>query len=202
MSRISSGSDWYFTSQIRLTRAWHTPPQRNDVREIRRVGSDLPWSDALCDTYVPAAHSSRARSNAPWPWSENAGRLLILREAHAGVTRFADFQANLGIATNVLVTRLRKLVAAGVFEKREYQVPGDRARPEYHLTPAGRDLGLVLGALQQWGDDYIPLPKGPISQRCNRVTGKKVAVSFIDERGSPIDISQVELEGPVAAGSS
>jgi DNA-binding HxlR family transcriptional regulator len=74
--------------------------------------------------------------------------LLILREAHAGTTRFADFQANLGIATNVLGTRLRKLVAAGVFEKTEYQVPGDRARPEYHLTPSGRDIGLVLGALQ------------------------------------------------------
>jgi DNA-binding HxlR family transcriptional regulator len=128
--------------------------------------------------------------------------LLILREAHAGTTRFADFQANLGIATNVLGTRLRKLVAAGVLEKAEYQEPGDRARPEYHLTPSGRDIGLVLGALQQWGDTYVPLPKGPVSQRSNRVTGKKVAVSFIDERGSPIGISQVQLEGPVAAGSN
>ena len=97
---------------------------------------------------------------------------------------------------------LRKLVAAGVLEKAEYQEPGDRARPEYHLTPSGRDIGLVLGALQQWGDTYVPLPKGPVSQRSNRVTGKKVAVSFIDERGSPIGISQVQLEGPVAAGSN
>jgi DNA-binding HxlR family transcriptional regulator len=128
--------------------------------------------------------------------------LLILREAHAGVTRFADFQANLGIATNVLVTRLGKLVAAGVFEKGEYQLPGDRARPEYHLTTAGRDVGVVLGALQQWGDRYIPLPKGPVTQRCNRATGKKVAVSFIDERGSPIDISQVQLDGPGGTRSS
>jgi DNA-binding HxlR family transcriptional regulator len=128
--------------------------------------------------------------------------LLILRDAHAGVTRFADFQANLGIATNVLITRLGKLVAAGVFEKRNYQMPGDRARPEYHLTQAGRDLALVMGALQQWGDTYFPLPKGPVTQRCNRVSGKKVAVSFIDEHGAPIDISQVRLDGPGAAGSS
>jgi DNA-binding HxlR family transcriptional regulator len=127
--------------------------------------------------------------------------LLILREAHGGVTRFADFQANLGVATNVLVTRLRKLVDAGVFEKREYQVPGDRTRPEYHLTPAGRELGLVLGALQQWGDTYFPLPRGPVSQRSNRVTGKKVAVSFVDEHGVPIDVSQVQLDGPGAAGA-
>jgi DNA-binding HxlR family transcriptional regulator len=122
--------------------------------------------------------------------------LLILREAHAGVTRFADFQANLGIATNMLITRLGKLVAADIFEKREYQLPGDRARPEYHLTPAGRDLAIVLGALQQWGDAHFPLPKGPVSQRSNRVSGEKVSVSFVDELGSPIDSSQVRLDGP------
>jgi DNA-binding HxlR family transcriptional regulator len=128
--------------------------------------------------------------------------LLILREAHAGVTRFADFQANLGIATNMLITRLGKLVTAGIFEKREYQLPGDRARPEYHLTPAGRDLALVLGALQQWGDTHFPLPKGPVSQRSNRVSGEKVSVSFVDELGAPIDGSQVRLDGPGPAAKS
>ena len=128
--------------------------------------------------------------------------LLILREAHAGVTRFADFQANLGIATNMLITRLGKLVTAGIFEKREYQLPGDRARPEYHLTPAGRDLAIVLGALQQWGDAHFPLPKGPVSQRSNRVSGEKVSVSFVDELGAPIDSSQVRLDGPGPAAKS
>jgi DNA-binding HxlR family transcriptional regulator len=128
--------------------------------------------------------------------------LLILREAHAGVTRFADFQANLGIATNMLIARLGKLVAADIFEKREYQLPGDRARPEYHLTPAGRDLAIVLGALQQWGDAHFPLPKGPVSQRSNRVSGEKVSVSFVDELGSPIDSSQVRLDGPGPAATS
>jgi DNA-binding HxlR family transcriptional regulator len=128
--------------------------------------------------------------------------LLILREAHAGVTRFADFQANLGIATNMLITRLGKLVAADIFEKREYQLPGDRARPEYHLTPAGRDLAIVLGALQQWGDAHFPLPKGPVSQRSNRVSGEKVSVSFVDELGAPIDTSQVRLDGPGPAAKS
>jgi len=128
--------------------------------------------------------------------------LLILRDAHAGVTRFADFQANLGIATNMLITRLGKLVAAGIFEKREYQLPGDRVRPEYHLTPAGRDLAIVLGALQQWGDAHFPLPTGPVSQRSNRASGEKVSVSFVDELGSPIDSSQVQLDGPGPAAKS
>jgi DNA-binding HxlR family transcriptional regulator len=126
--------------------------------------------------------------------------MLILREAHSGVTRFAEFQANLGVATNVLTTRLDKLVGAGVLEKREYRIPGDRARPEYHLSSAGRELSIVLGALQQWGDGHLPLPRGPISQRSDRATGKKVSVSFVDELGSPIDIDQVRLDGPVSAG--
>jgi len=126
--------------------------------------------------------------------------LLILREAHGGVTRFVDFQTNLGIATNVLITRLGKLVAAGVLEKREYQLPGERTRPEYHLSQTGRDLAIVLGALQQWGDAHLPLPKGPVTQRANRATGKPVSVSFVDERGAPIDSSQVEIDGPGAAG--
>ena len=123
--------------------------------------------------------------------------LLILREAHHGKTRFADFQATLGVATNILASRLDKLVAAGVLEKREYKEPGDRARPEYHLTPEGEDLRVVLGALQQWGDTYLPLPGGPVSQRCVRTTGKRVAVSFIDDTGSLIDSALIRLDGPV-----
>jgi DNA-binding HxlR family transcriptional regulator len=123
--------------------------------------------------------------------------LLILREAFMDVTRFADFQSKLGIATNVLSTRLDKLVAAGVMNKEDYQRPGERSRPEYHLTDAGRDLAVVLGALQQWGDAHLPLPAGPVSQRCHRVTGKPVSVSFIDERGTVLDIEQIRLDGPI-----
>lgn len=123
--------------------------------------------------------------------------LLILREAFLGITRFADLQSRLGIATNVLSTRLDKLVAAGILTKDDYRRPGERARPEYHLTDAGRDLAVVLGALQQWGDDYLPLPTGPVNQRCNRETGKPVAVSFVDERGTALAIDEVRLDGPI-----
>ena len=124
--------------------------------------------------------------------------LLILREAFMGVTRFADFQHNLGIATNVLSTRLDKLVAAGVLHKDDYQRPGERARPEYHLTDAGRDFAVVLGALQQWGDAHLPLPTGPVSQRCHRDTGKPVAVRFVDELGSAVDDADIRLDTPVS----
>src|SRR5262249_46785959 len=74
---------------------------------------------------------------------------LILREAlRDGVTRFADFQRNLGIAPNVLTNRLDNLVAAGVLTKRAYQEPGSRTRFSYHATAAGQDLVVILAALQ------------------------------------------------------
>ncbi|HEY0260819.1 MAG TPA: helix-turn-helix domain-containing protein [Lacisediminihabitans sp.] len=123
---------------------------------------------------------------------------LILRQAHAGTERFADFEAALGVAPNILAARLDTLVRAGVMEKREYREPGQRARPSYHLTQAGIDLRLVLGAIQQWGDQYLPLIGGPVIARQNATTGKPVRVGFIDEHDRPVDLSDVSISAPIA----
>lgn len=40
--------------------------------------------------------------------------LLIIRDAFDGIRRFCDFQRNLGVARNVLATRLKSLVGHGV----------------------------------------------------------------------------------------
>jgi DNA-binding HxlR family transcriptional regulator len=79
--------------------------------------------------------------------------LLILRDAFLGVTRFADFRSRLGIAPNVLTTRLDALVGAGVLERRAYDPARDRA--DYVLTAKGRDLWPVLVTLRQWGDRWV-----------------------------------------------
>lgn len=42
--------------------------------------------------------------------------LLIVRDAFDGVRRFSEFQKGLGMAKNILSTRLRTLVAHGVLE--------------------------------------------------------------------------------------
>lgn len=81
--------------------------------------------------------------------------LLVLREAAIrGVTRFADFRRELGIAPDLLTGRLGSLVDEGIMEKRPYREPGSRTRYSYHLTPAGEELRLILAALQQWGDTH------------------------------------------------
>src|SRR3546814_2339992 len=41
--------------------------------------------------------------------------LLIVREAFQGKTRFGEFQKSIGLAKNILSSRLKKLVAEGIF---------------------------------------------------------------------------------------
>jgi DNA-binding HxlR family transcriptional regulator len=77
--------------------------------------------------------------------------LLIVRDAFLGARRYDDFKAT-GIADNILSARLKKLVQAGIFERRRYQTRPDRY--EYLLTEKGRELGLVIAALRHWGQQW------------------------------------------------
>jgi DNA-binding HxlR family transcriptional regulator len=79
--------------------------------------------------------------------------LLILRDAFHRIRRFEDFQRRLGIARNVLSSRLQTLVDAGILERRLYQ--DHPARFEYRLTEKGIDLWPVLVTIAQWGDKYV-----------------------------------------------
>ncbi len=87
--------------------------------------------------------------------------LLIVREALDGARRFGDFRARLGLASNLLATRLDTLVAAGVMRRAPYREPGGRQRFEYHLTQQGQDLRPTLISLLEWGDKYLADPPGP-----------------------------------------
>ncbi|WP_163566891.1 winged helix-turn-helix transcriptional regulator [Fodinicola feengrottensis] len=111
---------------------------------------------------------------------------LILREALAGTTRFAQFREALGVAPDVLTARLNTLVDYGVMAREPYQEPGSRPRDAYRLTDSGRELILVLAALQQWGDLHLPWPAGPSIQRRVRATGRPVQVGFVDENGREV----------------
>lgn len=119
---------------------------------------------------------------------------LILREALFGATRFSEFQNKLGVARDVLTERLATLVEYGVLEREPYQESGARPRLGYRLTPAGRELQVVLGALQQWGDIHLPRADGPSMLRRERDTGRPLHVGFIDDRGrevAPADVTTV-----------
>jgi DNA-binding HxlR family transcriptional regulator len=85
--------------------------------------------------------------------------LLIVRDVMLGVRRFDEMQANLGVARNVLQTRLTRLVDHGVLEKRLYQERPPRY--EYLLSEKGLDLWPAIVALMKWGDRHAATPAGP-----------------------------------------
>lgn len=84
--------------------------------------------------------------------------MLIIREVFLGVRRFDQFQRRLGVARNVLQSRLERLIEAGVLERIPYQERP--VRYEYRLTTKGVDLWPALVAMLQWGDKYAA-PNGP-----------------------------------------
>jgi len=124
--------------------------------------------------------------------------ILILREAFFGVSRFAEFRDRLGVAPDVLSDRLATLVEFGVMSREPYREPGARSRFAYRLTPAGRELQVVLSALQQWGDEYLPRPEGPTMLRRVRGTDCPVRVGYLDEQGQEVPLADVTV---IPAGS-
>lgn len=118
---------------------------------------------------------------------------LVLREVLSGRTRFAEIRDVLGVAPDMLSARLAGLVEHGVLAREPYQEPGRRTRYAYRLTPAGRDLAVVLGALQQWGDEYLPRPSGPSVLRRRRDTSEPLHVGFVGDDGREVGLDEVQL---------
>lgn len=84
---------------------------------------------------------------------------LILRDLWAGIDRFDDLVADLGISRNLLTQRLDSLVEAGIASREIYQERPRRSR--YVLTEAGKELVPILAALTAWGDRWATPEGGP-----------------------------------------
>ncbi|MES1944877.1 MarR family transcriptional regulator [Salinisphaera sp. PC39] len=123
--------------------------------------------------------------------------VLILREAFWGVRRFESFQANLGIARNVLSDRLRRLAAHGILERVSLTPGGKRA--EYHLTRKGADLFRVLVVLMQWGDRWTHDGEPPV-RLIARTNGEPIAEMAVrDSDGRALGLMEMRPEpGPGA----
>ena len=74
--------------------------------------------------------------------------ILVLRDAHAGLTRFDQFRKSLGIVPTMLTKRLKALTEDGLLEKRLYSERPPRE--EYVLTDAGRDFLPILMMIGAW----------------------------------------------------
>jgi DNA-binding HxlR family transcriptional regulator len=79
--------------------------------------------------------------------------LLIIWECTAGASRFEEFRSRLGIARNILSTRLERLVELGIFER--FRLASRANTDGYRLTKKGEDLQDVISALEAWSDQWV-----------------------------------------------
>jgi DNA-binding HxlR family transcriptional regulator len=119
--------------------------------------------------------------------------LLAVREVMYGVRRFDGIVRNTGAPRDVLATRLRKLVAAGILEKRRYSERPPR--DEYWLTQAGKDLSPVLMVLKNWGDKHLPdAPHVVFEHTCGHEFVAEVHCEACGEKLRGRDLTRIEPE--------
>lgn len=140
-------------------------------------GSDMNWSDLDSGTCSIArtAHILGDR------WT-----VLVIRDLFNGVRRFDALQDHLGIARDVLTKRLALLIDEGIIDKRPVKVVGERARHEYVLTAAGRDLRTVLVAIMDWGDVHRVGADGPPAALRHEECGQQIHAELVCDAGHGI----------------
>lgn len=119
--------------------------------------------------------------------------ILILRDAHAGLTRFDQFRKNLGIAPTILTRRLSTLTNEGLLEKRCYSE--HPPREEYLLTAAGHDFLPILFMIGTWGRQHRG--DGKLVRFLDAETGTEIKAVAIDElTGAKIGSRPIRMVTP------
>lgn len=124
--------------------------------------------------------------------------LLIVRECTQGATRFAEFQSALGIAKNVLSTRLERLTELGILERFPLE---ERANADgYRLTKKGEELYPILVGLMQWGDRWATPSGKPSVALVEDKTGRPIEPVVVRaHNGDPLSFHEVRFApGPGA----
>jgi DNA-binding HxlR family transcriptional regulator len=138
-----------------------------------------------CNDPCPVARSLTVAGDA---WS-----ILILRDAHAGLTRFDQFRKSIGIAPTILTRRLAMLTEEGLLEKRLYSERPPRE--EYLLTAAGRDFLPVLFMIGAWGRQYRG--GGKLVRFLDAETGTEIKAVAVDEvTGAKIGTRPIRIVTP------
>jgi DNA-binding HxlR family transcriptional regulator len=125
--------------------------------------------------------------------------MLIMRDAVIdGMSRFEEFQQSLGIASNVLSSRLKMLCDEEVLER--VPDPSRPGRPMYVPTQKGQELAPVLFMLLKWGDRYYPSAEGPPRLTLHAGCGGNIGADFrCDKCGEEARPGQLDLRpGPGA----
>lgn len=96
--------------------------------------------------------------------------LMIIRDAFDDIRRFSEFQKSLGVAKNVLASRLKTLVDVGVFD---VQPASDgSAYKEYALTDKGREIFPIVISMRQWSERFLFKPEETRSVLLDNTSGQ------------------------------
>jgi DNA-binding HxlR family transcriptional regulator len=118
--------------------------------------------------------------------------ILILREAYYGVKRFDEFEYYVGVAPNILSSRLKKFVDAGIMTR--VPLPEHAGRFEYVLTEKGRDFFPAYLALKKWGDAWLAEPAGPQVVFRERAAARPIDIPELrTSSGKPLRLEDVEI---------
>jgi len=120
---------------------------------------------------------------------------LVLIAVFCGTRRFTAFRQALGVATNILSDRLRRLVEAQILA----HIPSTEQSNayEYALTKKGLDLFPVIVALLQWGDRWLPGPHRPALILRHQLCGRRLKSSVTcDVCGDSLRSPDVEYRLP------
>jgi len=118
---------------------------------------------------------------------------LAIRESLFGTTRFEDFIERIGTSAPAVSRALKQLEAAQLMVRVPYQEPGKRARDEYHLTEAGKDLLPVYLAMSQWGDKHLQNGEGPLAFVDRNSENRVRVVVTADTEASSLESPDIEI---------
>lgn len=103
----------------------------------------MGW-DEISNSFCPIA---RALALVGDRWT-----LLILLELVRGVHRFEELQAQTGMSSFLLSTRLKRMEQDGLIERQKYSERPPRY--EYYSTEKGKGLDPILMMLRSWGRQW------------------------------------------------
>ncbi|KAA9148181.1 helix-turn-helix transcriptional regulator [Amycolatopsis acidicola] len=119
----------------------------------------------------------------------------ILREIFYGASRFGPLQRALGIAPNMLTSRLSRLVELGLLDKVPYR--DDKPWCDYSLSESARAIVPAWMVLAQWAE--ANLPDGDRAERAIRHTacGQTThPVLNCDACGKPMEAREITPAEP------
>src|ERR1700730_9469167 len=124
-----------------------SPQRTNASSKPERATARSGRTDAAQHRHVESQRGQQLFATLAERWN-----YLIVREVFFGVRRFGELQRALGIAPNVLTSRLDRLVELGVLQRRQYRP--DKEWFDYHLSDDGKALVPAWLTIAQWANAH------------------------------------------------